>query len=367
MVLYPLFTIEKENKMYIGLFDQDLLVTPNTFIPSLELMKYSYYYKMNKNIVKMIYDANAISPFDKVIVSSNIRRKLYLPKLLMTNPKVEWIGTTFFNAYSRLPFEIENCEADKSIYETFYRKNKDNFSNKQKSKLGTFLNSGVAYRLTHNGEIIFDYEKVIVNKNKIYLYDEDIFSCQEILKQIPKFQTERGICFLKPQKIYDFDIFLKSKSDFPKCYPYSNSSPIFIYVGELTKKEFIKHYLDLSPSYCLGITDKKRDNESWNDFGFRQFLTLGNYYFYSISKKRKITFVKNPNVPDDSDGVKLLNGLCRLTRIGTPSSDYNLYQFLKKDGYMIDKIYNKYRFDSPVNKILTANLKQICQCGVWVL
>ena len=155
--------------MYIGLFDQDLLVTPNTFIPSLELMKYSYYYKMNKNIVKMIYDANAISPFDKVIVSSNIRHKLYLPKLLMTNPKVEWIGTTFFNAYSRLPFEIENCEADKSIYETFYRKNKDNFSNKQKSKLGTFLNSGVAYRLTHNGEIIFDYEKVIVNKNKIYL------------------------------------------------------------------------------------------------------------------------------------------------------------------------------------------------------
>lgn len=76
--------------MYIGLFDQDLLITPNTFIPSLELMKYSYYYKTNKNIVKMIYDANAISPFDKVIVSSNVKSKSYLPKILMTNPKVEW-------------------------------------------------------------------------------------------------------------------------------------------------------------------------------------------------------------------------------------------------------------------------------------
>ena len=367
MALFQSFTRERRIKMYIGLFDQDLLITPNTFIPSLELMKYSYYYKTNKNIVKMIYDANAISPFDKVIVSSNVKSKSYLPKILMTNPKVEWIGKAFFNSYSRPPLEIESCEADKSIYEAFYKKNKNNFSLKQQNKLGPFVNLGSAYRLTHNGKIIFDYEKVIANKNKIYLYDEDIFSCLEIIEQIPKFQTEHGICFLKSQKIYDFETFLKTKSDFPRCSAYTITSPMFIYVGELTKKEFLNHYMDLSYSYALGVTNKKRDNESWNDFGFRQFLTLGNYYFYSISKKHKFTLVKNPNIPNNSDGVKLLNCLCRLSRVGTPSSDYNLYQCLKKDGYAMDELYKKYRFDSAVNRILSTNLRQISQCGVWVL
>lgn len=352
--------------MYIGLFDQDLLVTPKTFVPSLELMKYSYYYKMNNNIVKMVYDANAISPFDKVIVSSNLKGKRNLPRLLMANPKVEWTGTAFFKTYSRLPKEIETCNADKSIYEPFYRKNKNNLSCEQIAKLNPFFNIGAAYRLTHKGEIIFDYEKVIEDRSKIYLYDEDIFSCPEILEQIPKFKTNHGICFIKTQIVSDFDTFLKTKKEFPGLTFYSSNSPILVYNGELTKKDFLNHYLDLSRLYCLMIPSNRQSNESWNEFGLRQFLILGNYYFYSMARGHKITFVPNPNLPLDSDGTKLLNCLCRFTRICGFSTNTNFYQFVNKVWPNM-KICDKYKYDSSLNRIFSANLKQVCQCGVWIL
>lgn len=354
--------------MYIGLFDQDLLISPNTFVPSLELMQYSSYYKKQGNIVKMFYNANETEPFDKVILSSNVKNKNYLPKVMMMNPKVEWIGTAFYGIHHRPPREIETCDADKTIYESFYEKNKNKFSGKQAERLNRFF-SGSHYRFTHNGEIIFDYEKAIRDDKRIYLYDEDIPSCQQVFWDLKNCKLNSTITFLLPQKLNNLDDFLKAQSELPKLYSYNPNAPAIVLCGELKKQDFLKNQLKFSSVYAISIPDKKRENESWSDFGIRHFIDKGNFFFYSIAKGRKIFIHKNPNVPFDSDGVKLFNELCIFSRFATKSSNLTFFNFLstRGTGTKSREICNKYKSNPSLRKLFFANLNEIYQSGVWIL
>lgn len=354
--------------MYVGLFDQDLLISPNTFVPSLELMQYSSYYKREGNVVKMFYNANETDPFDKIILSSNVKSKSFLPKLMMMNPKVEWIGTAFYGAHHRPPKEIEICESDATIYEAFYEKNKMKFSNKQRERLGKFLD-GAHYRFTHQGEIIFDYKKVMKEDRKIYLYDENIFSCSDVFWDLKNFNAPAGIVFLNPQRVENFDDFLKAKRDMQKLYSYHSNAPAIVYDGELEKKDFVNNQTIFSSVYAIGIPNQKKDNESWSDFGFRHFISKGNFYFYSIAQGRKIFIHKNPNIPSDSDGVKLFNHLCFFSRITTRSSNLTFFDFLLTRGSGINarELCKKYKSNPSLRRLFFANLNEVYKSGVWLL
>ena len=239
--------------MYIGLFDQDLLLYPNMFIPSLELMKYSFYYKKEKNIVKMFYDANESSPYDKIILNSNFNDRENFPKIMVLNPKVEWVGKTFFGGqYHRLPKEVEICEGDKSIYQSFFDKNKNHFRKNQLIRINCFLKNGSPYRLTHKGEIIFDCDKLKNSNKKLYLYDEEIFENQEIFDILSKYKNEKEIIFLESQRVEDFDLFIKINQNLPKILSWKDR-PSIVYEGNLDFKT-IDEVIDLLKNHTSSIS-----------------------------------------------------------------------------------------------------------------
>ena len=353
--------------MYIGLFDQDLLLYPNIFIPSLELMKYSFYYKKEKNIVKMFYDANESSPYDKIILNSNFNNRENFPKIMVLNPKVEWVGKTFFGGqYHRLPKEVEICEGDKSIYQSFFDKNKNHFRTNQLIRINRFLKNGSPYRLTHKGEIIFDCDKLKNSNKKLYLYDEEIFENQEIFDILSKYKNEKEIIFLESQRVEDFDLFIKINQDLPKIHSWKDR-PSIVYEGNLDFKTFIKNYQIFNHIFCLGIPNNY-NSEPIFYFAREQLIEKANYFFYALSKDKKIFLVPNQTLSKDNDMVKLLNHFCSFTRLAGKTSDFNFYDFLNKRNKNALPIANEYgRLDRALNKIFKANLNTIHNIGVWAI
>lgn len=355
--------------MYIGLFDQDLLLNPNSFIPSLELMKYAYYFKKNKNIVKMFYDANENKPYDKIILNNNTGLNNTIPKLLLLDNRVIWVGKTFFGGrYSLLPKEIEESFADKSIYQSFFEKNKGCFSKKQKENLSSFLNNGFPCRLTFDNQLIFDLDKISSTENKLYLYDDNFFEYPSFREILSKFHFLKAITFINPQKISDLDLFFKMQQDNIKFHGWKNKQ-VAIYTGNLNKKDFFKNYKYFNRKFNLSFPDDPKE-EVLEYFLIKQLILKGNYFLFGAAKNHKIFLSPNQNLNYNYDSVllKIIEYYCKFTRATGKSKDMNFYSFVKKENKSLEKeVYFYGKKEPELNKIFSANLKKISEAGVWLL
>lgn len=354
--------------MYIGLFDQNLLIYPNAFIPSLELMKYSYYFKRQNNIVRMFYDANEVEQYDKVIVSNDSNKENSFPKLMILNPKVEWIGKLFFNGeYHRLPLDIELSEADKSIYEPYFFKNKNVFGSNQRERLNSFLKSGSAYRLTHNGEIIYDLEKIKNQSEKIYLYDKNIFDCKNPFEIFSILNNKKSV-FIETQRTNNYDYFLKFIKDYPETTGWGKDNPVIAYYGKISKRDFKKEFINFSRKFVFGVSDFCNE-KPLTYFAKEELITKANYFLYGISKDKKIIFVTNPKLENyNNEMLKILNCFCSFTRICGKTTNMNFYDYSKKRGSIIHASVKELgKQDKELNKIFSANINTIHETGVWLI
>lgn len=84
--------------MYVGLYDQDLVLGKTKVFPSLEMMLISSYYKKD-GIVEMIYDLKDIERFDKVYVNRNRTAQDTIPYEIFYNPKITWFGEGITGSY----------------------------------------------------------------------------------------------------------------------------------------------------------------------------------------------------------------------------------------------------------------------------
>lgn len=105
----------------IGLLDWDLVRWKQPTVFNLELMKLAYYHKVNlRDIVQME------AAFDSSMCSQVFIQKDYedydYPEVITNDPKVVWRGLALSNGiYKPLPLEIEQCPADTTIYNNFFK------------------------------------------------------------------------------------------------------------------------------------------------------------------------------------------------------------------------------------------------------
>lgn len=356
--------------MYVGIVDQNFLLYPNSFIPSLELMKCASYYKKRGDIVKMVYDINNISQFDIILLITCNPSSSNFPKLLISNPKVQWIGAKDncdSLSYNKLPDEIENCLSDKTIYKSFFEKNINNFTKKQKEKLSSFFKNGNAYRLSHNGKIIFDFDKIEKNSDKIYIYDKNIFFSKDFFNQVEKYNLSNRLVFLETQFTNNFEDFKAAKKIIPFARAWGDKV-VFAYTGPINKKTFLQNFDLFANGYYLSL-ENYNNQQSLPNFLMQEIIKKGNFFFYSIAKGKKIKIVDNYELNGcNLDEYRVLKYFCRFTKVSGKASDINFYTALKKDRPVIYQLAKKVgKRNSKANRIFQANIKTISELGVWVL
>lgn len=355
--------------MYVGLIDLDMLVYPNNFTPSFELMQYSTFYKQQNNIVKMVYDINNVSNFDKIILV-NYNPRIHIPKTLLSDPRVEWFGEHFYSAEIRLPKEVEKCEMDKLIYEPFILKNKNKFTAKQRDRLIMFLSSHMLpYKLTFKDEIIFDYRKVFKRKEDILLYDKNLFSCEEVTDSFLKEVENKPFYLTYSQPVYDFDTFLRIVKNINNFRFFKANRKIGC-CCDLDKKTFMENYNLFENKTALGISLKKDNNETWENCYLRTFLKFINYFLYAISKGSILRCYKN-FISENGEGFfehQLLVKFYFFTNFASKNSDYSFGEYLCKNAQHLYKpLVKKYGRCSNIMRPINSNIKDVKNSGVWVI
>ena len=126
--------------MYVGLFDQDLILSGTKVYPSLEIMLLSAYYK-KQGIVEIIGSLEDINKFDKVYINRNRKSIATLPPQLFTNPKIEWFGSGITGNFVPLEKKFYSEFPDRTVYQNFYQTFLKDYSARKKTIIGKMLNS----------------------------------------------------------------------------------------------------------------------------------------------------------------------------------------------------------------------------------
>lgn len=194
--------------MDIGLLDQDAICSPETFIPNLEIMKLSTYYKKNKNYVSLILNPDNIERYTRIILRKDNLDSNYLSNVLLEK-KCDYGGLAFTNnRYISLEEEIENCTPDLSIYNNYFNK----ILSKQKKGLKKIEDFQVAsfIRLSSNQKNCdLNAEKGLIGdtRRSILIYDQDIFNIDSSLERLSSLiqTSKQKVKFVYEQSSTDFN------------------------------------------------------------------------------------------------------------------------------------------------------------------
>jgi hypothetical protein len=160
--------------MSIGLYDEDFFKYHQT-VPNLELMKLATYYKKKREIVVL---APSVAP-DRY--SQFFLRKDYydgtFPSELKESEKIQYGGLAFsYNKYRPLSQEIEECNADFTIYMPYKKLFEANLNN---NKLAfVTLKNAAHLRLSLDEKTVSPFflkqTKRLGSKNVLFLHDYDV-------------------------------------------------------------------------------------------------------------------------------------------------------------------------------------------------
>ena len=269
--------------MLIGLFDQDMLLTKCSFFPSLELMKYSAYYKEKQHIVHMLQSANDVGPYDKIILHKSASKD-NMPTVLLQNPKVEWIGKSFYGGQVILPpDDINQMRPDKSIYEAYFYQHEKEYGVRNALFIKKMLVNGLPVRLTYKGQSLYDKPPYISDKF-LFMYDEDFCQCEDPVSILLPYQ-DKSIFFIYPQYTNDWNKFIRLCTETP-IRQFKNDATI-TYEGPIDKQQFVKYFSVFCTKFRIGFRGKK-ENELTETMVMKELLEKGNYFFYSLAHNRNL-------------------------------------------------------------------------------
>lgn len=272
--------------MVIGFADLDFLQSPNRFIPSLELMKLSSYYKQKGHIVKVCYDLTKISFYDIIYISKNSNKGDVSP-LLLSNSKIKWLGTYFTKGvYQELPKEIELCEPDSSIYEIPSKSITSSFYRRIANK--TLDRNNLCIRFTNKGKIINSLRNV--SGENIMVYDIDFFKNKEAALEFLNFYKDKKIYFLSEQIIRDFET-LKDIYPFYQNFKSYNLFPVTYQPDSISTKLLNEDYF-----YKVPITIPKKE---YSKYLFVREMEI----LYSFYKKYRVKIFCEKNYNEKEENI----------------------------------------------------------------
>lgn len=144
------------------------MLYPKKAYPNLEAMKTASFHKNNRDIVRLVLNANEIIRFRKFYVFKNIKDE-YFPKKLISNPNTEFYGLAFTNnIYTPMPEAIEKAIPDTLLYRRYYDENMPELVRRVAQK--TWFEADLL-RLYPDGTY---WEPRLTLSNRAVIYDQNI-------------------------------------------------------------------------------------------------------------------------------------------------------------------------------------------------
>ena len=160
--------------MSIGLYDEDFFKYHQT-VPNLELMKLATYYKKRREIVVL---APSIAPdrYSKFFLRKDYYDGTFSSEL-RENEKIQYGGLAFsYNRYQALAPEIEECNADFTIYLPYRKLFEENLKNNRMAFIT--LKNAAHLRLSLDGKTVSPFflrqAARLGSRNVLFLHDYDV-------------------------------------------------------------------------------------------------------------------------------------------------------------------------------------------------
>ena len=290
--------------MNIAIIDSDLIYIKNHRFPNLACTKLSGYYKSQGCNVELKLDYNNLDKYDIVFISK-VFTSTIVPNDVLKLDNVKYGGTGFFydNA-SPLPYEIEHCMPDYSLYDDFIASKITKESDKKKYKYYTDYSIGFLTRgcFRHCSFCVNkNYDRVFLNSRleefynpnrpKICLLDDNFLGYSDwkiLLNDLQstsrKFQFKQGLDerILTDNKAKEL---FNSKYDGDYIFAFDNiedkdiieEKAQLIKKYNITKGQNVKFYI-----LCAYDKNNKYDIDFWKDDiknTFDRIFTLSKYNF----------------------------------------------------------------------------------------
>lgn len=349
--------------MYIGIFDQDIKLYPSKFVPSLELMKVSSFYKSKGDIVELCFDMNDFEKYDIVYLSRNSLSAKDFPQDLLSKANVEWVGRGFVGSYVQLSPEMEHQQADKTLYRNFINANKSIFSQHTLVNLigGPLKPEAVLLRITDGNSLLVDYTTLPYYNQELYFYDYDFFM-SPFAREVVEFfyNRECKLRFMECSVIDDIDLFRYCCG---KVYPAHLMKQVMYlnYHPEYTLKFFTENEPYFSKHQGLYI------NQQEVEVHRKTFFDLANFYFYGVSKQKSIKFKDSPiNKKDMRFWPRMIHTLCDFTQMTSARQSTTIMKRASQRSKVFYNILcNEVAKDPSLYKMCNTNSNIVYTQGVW--
>lgn len=356
--------------MYIGIFDQDILLNPAKFCPSLELMKLSYYHKRRGDIVEFVLSFEDSEKYDILYLSRESLSQKDFPSSFLLQSNLQWVGRGFTGNYVKLPEEVEHSPPDRTFYSTFVKTHENVFTTRTKNQIVRKILSEdfVLLRITNGNELLIDYTKLNYSNQKIILYDYNFYN-SSYAKEIFDYFTSRGneLLFLYSSQIKDLDLFVYYSSN-SKAITDGRQALLLVHNDGIPITKLMKH-IDCFNCYCgyhVPLNEKPTSRKA--------LIAALNIYFYGASRNIKIP-IKVDLKPDDWDGAATIYEI--LMRAFSNILTYKLNPTSNKT--VMDEVYHiagkercklinqTIQADRNLYILANLNVRQVRDSGKWRL
>ena len=357
--------------MYIGILDQDILLFPKDFRPSLEVMKISAYHKKKGDVVEFSLTFENSDKYDIFYVSRDLLTQKDFPSEYMLQDNLVWVGRGFTGKYIRLKDEIEQSEPDRTFYTTFIQTHKKMFKRKILTTItNKILNpSYVILRITDGDDLLLDYKKLTYKNEKIILFDFDFFdSCHAI--DILNYLHSRGnqVFILNPCFVRNLELFHQIGGRI-KSIDAAYAGVYYVANELISTTSILKHIDDFNHGCGLYMFWDEREKVSR-----KNIITMLNLYLLGVSKGKKISMRVQPLTARVEDNLvpegTYKEILCSMNDIFLhcgPNSNYSMLDLLqkKKSKIALARLNKLIHKDRNLYIMLNLNLLQVHKNGRW--
>ena len=350
--------------MYVGLYDQDLILGKTKVFPSFEMMLLSSYYKKD-GIVELIFDLKDIDRFDLVYVNRNRSAKDTIPYEIFYNPKITWFGQGITGKYIPIEKKFYKELPDRSLYKNYFLSFYNDYSTRKKTIIKKMLDHDyVLLRITNGDELLVDLEDINYINKKIILIDENIFLNQFYMEILNKLKGNQ-VYFLNCQKCKDLKAFnFMIDNNFR---PADRNRRCVSYHGPLNNKDFIQLFPKLSSAYIIGI-EAYSGNENSQTFILNQFIQKGKFVLYGRANNKTIQIMDSPDNKEIAcPEYSVLNRFCTFSQQTGLTANINFLTYSQRFGKIFIEARNKMCKNSEIYTIMNSNLNDIHKRGVWKL
>lgn len=353
--------------MYIGLYDQNLSSSKERAFPNLEIMLLSSYYK-KRGVVELIPDLEDSLKYDLVYVNQEKKAVESVSERLFIQENINWFGRGVTGNFIPLPKDFYLEIPDKNIYLKYFNFYFEKYSTRKKTIINKMLSPDFTLlKLTESEESLVPLEKIKYQNQKIILFDNDFFKNQSSFNYLEKLKSNKCY-FLNRQRTSNLNSFIFClENDF---HPIDRNRTGVSYHGDLTNKDFLKIYPNLSIAFPLGVCnyDETSKNISPQSFYKRELIKKGNYFFYCRAHGKNVPIIDSSENNYSCPEKTILNRFCSYTQQIGLTSQINFLTYSKKFSKIFKETQQKMmKEDDRFFTLFSTVPQKIYKRGVWKL